>query len=35
MMIINIVNGDIANLALGIVVLVFCSDPEVESFFQG
>ena len=33
MMIINIINGDIVNLALGIVVLVFLSDEEVKEFF--
>ncbi len=30
MMIINIINGDMINCVLGIIVLVFCSDPEVE-----
>jgi len=35
MMIINIINVDIVNCVLGILVLVFCSDPEVEDFFRG
>jgi hypothetical protein len=35
MMIINIINLDIVNCTLGIIVLVFCSDSEVEGYFQG
>lgn len=35
MMIIDIINGDVVNCVLGILVLVFCSDPEVETFFRG
>jgi len=35
MMIINIVNFDVTNLVLGILVLVFLSDPEVEQYYQG
>jgi hypothetical protein len=35
MMIINIINGDLANLAMGIIVLVFLSDPEVKGYFRG
>ena len=35
MMIINIINGDVIGCVLGILVVVFCSDPEVESYFQG
>jgi hypothetical protein len=35
MMIINIINGDMINCVLGIIILVFCSDPEVENFFKG
>jgi hypothetical protein len=35
MMIIDIINGDIVCCVLGIIILVFCSDPEVEEFFRG
>jgi hypothetical protein len=35
MMIINVINGDVVNCVLGILVLVFCSDPEAESYYQG
>jgi predicted Zn finger-like uncharacterized protein len=35
MMIINIINGDMINLTLGILVLVFLSDEEVKDFFRG
>jgi hypothetical protein len=35
MLIINIINFDVVNCVLGILVLVFCSDPEVEDFFRG
>lgn len=35
MMIINIINGDLVNLTLGILVLVFLSDPEVKSYYRG
>jgi hypothetical protein len=35
MMIINIINCDFINCVLGILVLVFCSDPEVEEWFRG
>jgi hypothetical protein len=35
MMIINIINCDVVNCVLGILVLVFCSDADVESFFRG
>ena len=35
MLIINIINGDIIGCVLGILVLVFSSDPEVEDFFRG
>jgi predicted Zn finger-like uncharacterized protein len=34
MMIINIINGDVVNLVLGILVLVFLSDPEVKDYFH-
>jgi hypothetical protein len=34
MMIINIVNGDVANLVMGIIILVFLNDPEVEGWYQ-
>jgi predicted Zn finger-like uncharacterized protein len=33
MMIINIINGDMVNLTLGILVLVFLADEEVKDFF--
>ncbi len=33
MMIINIINGDLLNLVLGILILVFCADEEVKSYF--
>jgi len=35
MMIIDIVNMDVICCVLGIVVLIFCSDPEVEEYLQG
>jgi hypothetical protein len=35
MMIINIINGDLVNLTLGILVLVFLSDKEVKDYFRG
>lgn len=34
MMIINIINGDLINLVLGILVLVFLGDPEVKDYFR-
>jgi hypothetical protein len=34
MMIINIINGDVTNLAMGIICTVFYSDPEVQEYFQ-
>ncbi len=34
MMIINIINGDLVNLVLGIIVLVFLADEEVKDFFR-
>ncbi len=33
MMIINIINGDVVNLVLGILILVFCGDEEVKAYF--
>jgi hypothetical protein len=35
LMIINIVTGDVPNLAMGIVCLCLLNDPEVEKFFRG
>ena len=35
MQIINIISCDVFNLAMGIVILVFLSDPEVKSYYQG
>jgi hypothetical protein len=35
MMLINIINGDLVNLTMGILVLVFLSDPEVKAYFRG
>ena len=35
MMIIDIINGDVVCLVLGIIILIFCGDPEVEGYFQG
>ena len=35
MMIINIINGDVINCVLGILNLVFCTDPEVENWYRG
>jgi hypothetical protein len=32
-MIINIINGDLLNLVLGILILVFCGDEEVKGYF--
>lgn len=34
MMLINIINADPVNLTLGILVLVFLSDPEVKAYFR-
>ena len=33
MHIINIVNGDVVNLVLGIIIMVFCNDEEVQEYF--
>ena len=33
MMTINIINGDLLNLMLGILILVFCADEEVKRYF--
>jgi hypothetical protein len=35
LLIVNIVNLDVIGLVLGIIILVFCSDPEVEEFYRG
>lgn len=35
MMIINIINGDVVNLVLGILVLIFLADEEVKDYFRG
>jgi len=35
MMIINIINLDVVNCVLGILILVFCSDPEVDQWYRG
>jgi hypothetical protein len=35
MMIINILNLDVTNLAMGIVCLVLLNEPEVERYFRG
>jgi len=35
MMIINVINLDVVNCVLGILILVFCSDPEVEGWYRG
>src|SRR5262249_4024997 len=35
MMIINIINGDIANCVVGIINLVFLGEREVKEFFRG
>jgi hypothetical protein len=35
LLIVNIINLDVIGLVLGIICLVFCSDPEVEDFFRG
>ena len=32
MQIINIINGDVVNLTLGIIAMVFCNDEEVQEF---
>jgi predicted Zn finger-like uncharacterized protein len=34
LLIINIINGDVVNLALGIVILVFLGDREVKAYFR-
>jgi predicted Zn finger-like uncharacterized protein len=34
MMIINIVSGDMANLAMGIICLIFLGEPEVKAYFR-
>jgi hypothetical protein len=33
--IINIVSGDVVALVLGILIVVFCNDPEVRTYFRG
>jgi hypothetical protein len=33
--IINIINGDVVNLVLGILALVFLKEPEVRRYFRG
>jgi len=35
MMIINIICCDFANLVMGILILVFLSDPEVRNYYRG
>ena len=35
MQIINVINCDIINCVLGILILVFLSDPEVKAYYQG
>ena len=35
MQIVNVVCGDFVNVVLGILTLVFLSEPEVNSFYQG
>jgi predicted Zn finger-like uncharacterized protein len=35
MQIINVINGDFVNLTLGILTLVFLSEPEVKRYFRG
>lgn len=35
LLIVNIVNLDVIGLVLGIIILVFCGDPEVEEFYRG
>ena len=35
MMVINILNFDVTNLAMGIVCLVFLNEPEVQRYFRG
>jgi hypothetical protein len=35
MQIVNIINFDVVNCVLGIVILVFLSDPEVKAYYQG
>ena len=35
MQIVNIISCDVANLAMGIVILVFLGDPEVKNYYQG
>jgi hypothetical protein len=35
MQIINIINCDVTNCVLGILTLVFLSDPEVKAYYQG
>jgi hypothetical protein len=35
LMIIEIINIDIICTVMGIIILVFCGDPEVEDFFRG
>lgn len=33
MLIINILNGDVVNLGIGIALLVLCGDPEVKQYY--
>lgn len=34
LMIINIINGDVANLVIGIIMLTFCNQPEVIAYLK-
>jgi hypothetical protein len=34
MQIVNIINGDVVNLVMGILTLVFLSEPEVKGFYS-
>jgi hypothetical protein len=35
LLIINIVSGDVVALVLGILIVVFCNDREVRTYFRG
>lgn len=35
MQIVNIISGDITNVVLGIIILVFLNEPEVAGYYRG
>src|SRR5262249_28979237 len=35
LMIINVINGDLASLVMGILILVFLNEPEIKNWYRG